>query len=138
MSTSIEAGHQEYLKEYLIEGYKVDNPDLPSGICVGCSVALSKKRKDNDFPLKIRIEDYDPKRPLGLRSITSCSCNICHIARMSTNEYRKIKRNKAGRPVAAPKRLMPDLSKFAVTVSLSCIKAVIIQQKAANRPEGAK
>ena len=76
MSTSIEAGHQEccgrvyivcfrkssrslsdaeieVIKEYLIEGYKVDNPDLPSGICVGCSVALSKKWKDNDFPSQI-------------------------------------------------------------------------------------
>ena len=102
-------------------------------------IALSKKRKDNNFPLKIRVEDYDPKRPLGLRSITSCSCkNLATSQECQQTSTVRLKEIKLGDQLQLQKRLMPDLSKFAVTVSLSCIKAVIIQQKAANRPEGAK
>ena len=33
-------------QDYLIDGYSSSHPNFPNGICTGCSIALSKKRKD--------------------------------------------------------------------------------------------
>ena len=33
----------------LVEGYNVDNPDFPNGICSGCHLELSKKSKSDQY-----------------------------------------------------------------------------------------
>ena len=39
----------EAVDTFFIDGYKLTHPDFPCGICTGCSIALSKKRKNVDF-----------------------------------------------------------------------------------------
>ena len=68
--------------EFLIDGYNVTHPDFPGGICTGCSITLSKKRKDVDFKIKA-LENYDPERKVGLRSVDTCLCRICRVAKMN-------------------------------------------------------
>ena len=95
MATSFNLGHEEYrgrvcvvcyrkasrslsqaevgdIQKYLTEGYNVNEPDFPNGICTGCSLSLSKKRNDEDYILVINVDDYDPKRLPGLRSNPLC------------------------------------------------------------------
>ena len=68
--------------EFLIDDCNVMHPDFPSGICTGCSIILSKKRKDVDFKIKV-LENYNPERKFGLRSVDTCLCRICGAAKMN-------------------------------------------------------
>ena len=89
--------------EFLIDGYNVTHPDFPSGICTGCSIILSKKRKDVDFKIKV-LENYDPERKVGLRSVDTCLCRICRVAKMNglSALQKSRKKCKQGRPVSNP------------------------------------
>ena len=125
MATSLEIGHErcrgmvcvvcyekasrrtlsatdiDTVKKYVIDGYDIKNPDFPCGICTGCNIALSKKRKDSNFPLPNQVSDYNPQRRIGLRSSTTCSCKICYIGKLYGIEYLKHTRQhrkKRGRP----------------------------------------
>ena len=70
------------VQNYLINRYSSSHPDFPNGICRGCSIALSKKRKDPTIALPI-VENYDPERKTGLRSLNACSCKICSVAKLN-------------------------------------------------------
>ena len=136
MATSFELGHEEcrtrvcivcnrkasrsltsceinVIRQYIIEGYSTKDPDFPNGICTGCSIALSKKRNSEDYTLPIQIEDYDPKRQPELRSLSYCPCQICNVARMSVNEYRKTKK-KRGRPVVTSSKTPNKASSYKI------------------------
>ena len=67
---------------YLIDGYSSSHPDFLNGICTSCSISLSKKRKDPTISLPI-VENYDPERKTGLRSLNACSCKICSVAKLN-------------------------------------------------------
>ena len=67
---------------YLIDGYSSSHPDFLNGICTSCSISLSKKRKDPTIALPI-VENYDPERKTGLRSLNACSCKICSVAKLN-------------------------------------------------------
>ena len=41
------------VQEFLIDGYNISHPDFPNGICTGCSIILSKKRKVVDLQIKV-------------------------------------------------------------------------------------
>ena len=70
------------VQDYLIDGYSSSNPDFLNGICTGCSIALSKKRKDPTIALPI-VENYDPERKTGMRSLYSCTCKVCSVAKLN-------------------------------------------------------
>ena len=60
------------VQDYLIDGCSFSHPDFLNGICTSCSIALSKKRKDPIIALPI-VENFDPERKTGLRSVNACS-----------------------------------------------------------------
>ena len=88
------------VQDYLIDGYSSSHPDFPNGICTGCSIALSKKRKDPTIALPI-VENYDPERKTGMRSLYSCSCKLCSVAKLNGLNVllaSRKNRKKQGRP----------------------------------------
>ena len=89
------------VQEFLIDGYNISHPDFPNGICTGCSIILSKKRKDVDLQIKV-LENYDPERKTGLRSVDNCQCKICRVAKMNgLNVLQKLRQNcKRDRPLS--------------------------------------
>ena len=87
------------IREFVIEGYDVNNSDFPASICNGCYLLLSKKRRGHDIDLPSFV-DYDPQRPRDLRSEMKCSCKICNVAKVDKREAMKLKK-KPGRPVSA-------------------------------------
>ena len=98
---SVSAGDIEVIREHIIDGYSSTNEDFPNGICTGCSLSLSKKRKDSSFVIPNQVENYDPGRTTGLRSRHECVCRICTVAKASgfyAHHQRKSKK-KRGRPV---------------------------------------
>ena len=70
------------IQDYLIDGYSSSHSEFPNGICTGSSIALSKKRKDSTISLPI-VENYDPERKTGLRSLNPLSCKICSVAKLN-------------------------------------------------------
>lgn len=86
------------IRLHLIEGYNVDDPDFPNGICSGCHLELFKKDKNDEHCLKILVNDYDPKRERGLRSAAHCECRICEVAKMPGITYQRMLKKKRGRP----------------------------------------
>ena len=104
------------IQKYLIEGYNVNDPDFPNGICTGCSLSLSKKRNDEDYNLVINVDDYDPNRPPGLLLNPSCECRICTVAKMCGLEYQR----QRGRPKAAT----PDDSPTSYKVCSNCFASI--------------
>lgn len=91
------------VQTFLIDGYSVYDPDFPNGVCTGCSINLSKKRKDVEFKIKV-VENYNPDRRTGLRSIDTCECRICKVAKLNGPMalLKKHKKNKRGRPTSNP------------------------------------
>ena len=63
------------VQDYLIDGYSSSHPDFPNGICTGCSIVLSKKRKDSTITLPA-VENFNPERKTELRSLNACSCKF--------------------------------------------------------------
>ena len=89
------------VKEHIIDHYDISNPDFPCGVCEGCNISLSKKRADPDFDIPHCVDDYDPQRKTGLRSLSTCQCKICKIAKLSGPAFLKhirAHRKKRGRP----------------------------------------
>ena len=99
---AVSAGDIEVVRNHIIEGYSSSNADLPSGICIGCSLNLSKKRKDATFAIPNCVDDYDPRRKAGLRSSAAhdCDCRICKVALESGFEkhHKRKYQKKRGRP----------------------------------------
>ena len=57
-----------------------------------------RKHNDEGYSLPIQVEDYDLKRPPGLRSISSCPCRICTVAKMRGLQYNRQVKKKRCRP----------------------------------------
>ena len=83
------------VQEFLIDGYRSSHPDFPNGVCTGCSIALSRKRSDPTVALPV-VENYDSDRKAGLRSVDTCTCKICSVAKLNglafllaSRKYRK-------------------------------------------------
>lgn len=85
------------VQEFVIANYNVKNPDFPAALCNGCHLLLCKKRNGHNIKLPDMIEDYDPKRPIQLRSMLACPCRICETATLRNSEAVKLKK-KRGRP----------------------------------------
>ena len=101
--------------KFLIDGYISSHPDFPCAICTGCSIALSKKRKDVDFEIPVR-ESYDPERKVGLWSAGTSSWRICTVSKRNGLSVLQLsrKKGKRGRPTSNP---VPSHIKFARIVS---------------------
>ena len=95
-SRSLSQNDVELIKEYVIDGYSVENSNFPAAICTTCLFLLHKKGNKQFVNLPL-VADYDPKRPINLRSAVKCDCKICKVARSDFNESRKLKK-KRGRP----------------------------------------
>ena len=80
-SRSVSTGDVEIIHQYIIDGYSTTNCNFPNRICTGCSISLSKKRKDPNYIIPMQIENYDPGRKAGLRSVNECDCRICVVAK---------------------------------------------------------
>ena len=78
---------RETVDKFLIDGYKSMHSDFACGICTGCSTALSKKRKK-----------------FGLRSVGTCSCMICAVAKRNGLSVLQLSRKKYKRvrPISKP------------------------------------
>ena len=98
---SVSAGDIEVIRQYIIDGYTSSNADFPAGICTGCSISLSKKRKDPSFVIPNQVENYDPGRKKGLRSCHECDCRICTVAKESGfyKHHQRKNQKKRGRPI---------------------------------------
>ena len=95
----------ECIRLNIIDGYSVDNPDVPNGICTGCHIELSKKANNDDYNLVPRVDNYDPQRPRDLRSSSICECRICNVAKMPGLTYQRLLKKKRGRPKFAVETL---------------------------------
>ena len=99
-SRSLSEAEIQLVQEFLIDGYSSSHPDFPNGVCTGCSINLSKKRNDPTAALSI-VENYDPDRKAGLRSVNMCSCKICSVAKLNGPAFllsSRKNRKKRGRP----------------------------------------
>ena len=71
-----------------------------NGVCTGCSIVLSKKRKDPTTTSTV-VESYDPERKTGLRPVNTCYCKIFSVTKLNRLDFllasRENKR-KRGRP----------------------------------------
>ena len=79
------------IKDYVIDGFDINNSDFPSAICSTCSNALCQKRKDETYNLLCLIDDYDPNRPQNLHSTSSCTCRIYNVAKIKLQDALKMK-----------------------------------------------
>ena len=95
-----ECRHRVYTdnKDFLIDGFDIENSNFPCAACVKCHIMLLKKHKDPDFLMPIRDNDFEPRRPTALRSIQQCTCSICNVARTGGLQYWKTMMKKCGRP----------------------------------------
>ena len=105
----------ETVVKFLIAAYKSTHPDFPCESCTGCSIALSKKRKDVDFEIPVR-ESYDPERKVGLWSAGTSSWRTCTVSKRNGLSVLQLsrKKGKRGRPTSNP---VPSHIKFARIVS---------------------
>ena len=89
--------------KFLIAAYKSMHPDIPCRSCTGCSIALSKKRKDVDFEIPV-LESHDLERKVGLRLVGTFSCRICTVAKRNRQSVLQLSRKKCkqGRPTSKP------------------------------------
>ena len=103
-SRKLSVGDVEVVREFIIEAYSVSDSDFPNAICTGCSLSLSKKRKNPSFVIPNQHDDYDPGRRHVLRSstTTTCDCKICTVAKQSgiSLHHSRKDRPKRGRPAA--------------------------------------
>ena len=83
----------ETVVKFLIAAYKSTHPDFPCESCTGCSIALSKKRKDVDFEIPA-LESYGLERKVGLQSVVTCSCRICTVAKRNGQSVLQLSRKK--------------------------------------------
>lgn len=86
----------ENIRTFAIFDYKKGNPDLPCGLCSGCYLLLSKLKNGAEVQLPI-ADDYDPIRPMNMRSMNNCNCRICIISSSKNQDALSLKR-KPGRP----------------------------------------
>ena len=84
------------IREHIISDYSINNPDFPAAICLRCRMLIYRKSKNEDVNFPI-VEDYNPNRPKNLRSLSSCNCKICTVAKAKLAEAMKMK-PKRGRP----------------------------------------
>ena len=100
-SSSLSEAEILLVQEFLIDGYRSSHPDFPNGVCTGCSITLSRKRSDPTVALPV-VENYDPDRKAGLRSVDTCTCKICSVAKLNGLPFllasRKNRKKKRGRP----------------------------------------
>ena len=89
--------------KFLIDGYKSKHPDFPCEVSTGCSIALSKKRKDVDFEIPV-LGSYDLERKVGLWSVGTCSCRTSTLAKSNGLIVLQLSRKKRepGRPTSKP------------------------------------
>ena len=88
------------IRDYVIPGYDVSDPDYPCGICNGCYLRLNQKR--NGLSSTLPIKQFTPNRSFHLRSLDekNCPCEICTVAKSGLNASRGLKM-KSGRPKTA-------------------------------------
>ena len=62
-----------------------------------------KNVKDVDFEIPV-LESYDPERKVGFRSVGTCSCRICTVAKRNGLSVLQLsrKKRKRGRPTSKP------------------------------------
>lgn len=85
------------IQDYVIDGYSPENSNFPKAMCNGCFFILNKKRNGIDVNLPM-CDNYDPDRPIILRSSIQCSCRICCVARADLNEAKNMKKKPGRRP----------------------------------------
>ena len=74
MSQSI----QELVREFVVEGYSVQDPRFPAGICDTCRLVLGKFKK-GDFSKSLPpFFDYSPMATYHIPR-TDCQCCICQV-----------------------------------------------------------
>ena len=106
-SRSLSAKEIQLIQEFLIKGYRSSHPDPDPG----CSIMLSKKRKAPNLVIPL-VEDYDPDRKTGLRSVTTCSCKICTVADLNGPAFLlSLRKNRKKRGRSLPKTT-PEIIKI--------------------------
>ena len=65
---SLSASDIQSSQAFLIDGYSSLDPNFPNGVCTGCNIVLSKKRKDSTTALPV-AESYHVERKMGLGSV---------------------------------------------------------------------
>ncbi len=104
----------ELVKLYCRDDFSIDDPDYPCGLCNSCHSRLYKKERDSTTV--IQVEPFTPDRSHMLRSIISCDCRICSVAKVSGALFKKLQK-KRGRP----KETQPQPPFKSVTVCAECL-----------------
>ena len=77
------------IKQHICSGYSREDPSFPWGICRNCHFILSDWIAGKENPRSLPVsEDYDSRIPRNTRSLTSCTCRICHLARLNGSEWK--------------------------------------------------
>ena len=84
----------KYISDNVINGYAIDNPYFPSGICITCNIRLNGWISGK--PVSLPNVDYDPGEVGPLLRGKNCECKICKTA-LSTIHVKRFGR-KGGRP----------------------------------------
>ena len=98
----VSAAEELAIKQHVCTGYSRDDPAFPWGICRNCSFILSDWITDKTNPRPLPVsDDYDSRIPRNTRSLTTCSCRICHLARLNGSQWKAFvkkckKKNKEG------------------------------------------
>ena len=88
----------EAVREYVINGYDVNNRYFPGALCNGCYLLLNKKRNGLSVTLPV-VERSGIMMTSTLRSSSSqtCPCKICIVATCKAQSAINLKK-RSGRP----------------------------------------
>ena len=81
--------------------------------CAGCSIVLSEKRKDPATALLV-AESYDPERKTSLRSVNTCSCKICVVAKLNGLDSLLASQKNKRKPGLPTTKIIPENVKIYV------------------------
>ena len=85
----VSAAEEAAIQQFVCTGYSCGDPNFPWGICRNCCFILSDwiSEKANPRPLPV-CDDYDSQIPRNTRSLTSCTCRICRLAKLNGLQWK--------------------------------------------------
>ena len=111
-SRVLSSADAQSVRDFAIEGYNVEDPDFPCGICNNCRRILSAYRNGDTSRSLPVATSYNPETRVLTRSQDVCQCRICEVAKSyggQANAQKKLAmKRKKGRPAStepAPKKL---------------------------------
>ena len=85
----VSAAEELAIKQHVCSGYSRNDPSFPWGTCMNCRLILSDWITDKANPRPLPVaDDFDSRIPRNTRSLTSCTCRICNLARLNGSQWK--------------------------------------------------